>query len=766
MANTNETGGKTFRVIGTRPIRHDGVDKVTGRAKYGADYAFPGMLHGKTLRSPHAHALIKSINIEKALKVPGVKAIITSADLPELPDKIDASGEIPTNLSHVSSNVLARGKVLYDGHAVAAVAATSAHIAEEAVRLIEVDYEVLPPVMSVEAAMKAGAPILLPKLRNAEDGDKPTNVANHIQLPRGDIDEGFRQADFIVEREFKTAMVHQGYIEPHNAVAIYNSDGRSTIYCSTQGTFNVRSLTAQILDMPEGNIKVVPAEIGGGFGGKLVVYLEPLALLLSKKTGQPVRLVMTRGEVLRATGPTSGSTIRCKMGATKDGKLVAAEVWMAYEAGAFPGSPVGAGAMTIIAPYDIPNFKIDAYDVVVNRPKTAAYRAPGATNAAMASETIIDELAEKCGIDPCDFRLLNGAREGVAHTAGPAYARIGYLETIAAIKNSPHYKSKLEGPYRGRGVASGFWFNIGWQSSALVNLQSDGTATLVIGSVDVGGTRAAQAMIVAEVLGLEVNEVRPLVADTDSIGYNDVTGGSRTAVTTGAAVFQASNEVVRQVKERAAKLWETNPEDVVFDNGVLTLTTDKTKTLTIKEVASKLGKTGGPISGSGTVNLGTVGPSFAATCIDVEVDPDTGKVQILRATVAQDVGKALHPSYVEGQMQGGTAQGIGWALNEEYYYDSRGSLRNIGLLDYRMPTCLDLPMIETVIVEVPAPGHPIGSRGVGEVSIIPPPAAVANAIAHAIGSRLTELPMSPPHVLKAIIKNRGSEIQAAAAGGR
>jgi xanthine dehydrogenase molybdenum-binding subunit len=766
MADTNESARKTFRVIGTRPIRHDGVDKVTGRAKYGADYALPGMLHGKILRSPHAHAVIKSINTDKARAFPGVRAVITSADLPELPDQIDASGEIPTNLNHISSNILARGKVLYDGHAVAAVAATSAHIAEEALRLIEVEYELLPAVMSVEAAMKPGAAILLPNLRNAEDGDKPTNVANHIQLPRGDINEGFKQADFVVEREFKTAMVHQGYIEPHNAVAIYNSDGHGIVYCSTQGTFHVRSLTAAMLGMPEGNIKVVPAEIGGGFGGKLAVYLEPLALLLSKKTGQPVRLVMTRGEVLRATGPTSGSTIRCKMGATKDGKLVAAEIWMAYEAGAFPGSPVGAGAMTIIAPYDIPNFKIDAYDVVVNRPKTAAYRAPGATNAAMASETIIDELAEKCGIDPCEFRLINGAKEGVPHTAGPAYPRIGYLETVEAIKNSPHYKSKLEGPYRGRGVASGFWFNIGWQSSALVNLQSDGTATLVIGSVDVGGTRAAQAMVAAEVLGLEANEVRPFVADTDAIGYNDVTGGSRTAVATGAAVFQAANDVVRQVKERAARIWEAKVEDVVFDNGKLSLTTDKAKTLTIKEVAARQGKTGGPINGSASVNLGTVGPSFAATCVDVEVDPDTGKVQILRATVAQDVGKALHPSYVEGQMQGGTAQGIGWALNEEYFYDSRGTLRNIGLLDYRMPTCLDLPMIETAIVEVPAPGHPIGSRGVGEVSIVPPPAAIANAIARAIGARLTELPMSPPRVLKAILMNRGRETQAAAAGGR
>jgi xanthine dehydrogenase molybdenum-binding subunit len=444
--------------------------------------------------------------------------------------------------------------------------------------------------------------------------------------------------------------------------------------------------------------------------------------------------------------------------------LVAAEIWMAFEAGAFPGSPVGAGAMTIIAPYDIPNFVIDAYDVVVNRPKTAAYRAPGATNAAMASETVIDELAEKCGIDPCEFRLMNGAKEGTASPAGPAFPRIGYLETIQAIKNSPHYKSKLDGPNRGRGVASGFWFNIGWQSSAVVNLHSDGTASLVIGSVDVGGTRAAQAMIVAEILGIDVNDVRPLVADTDAIGYNDVTGGSRTAVTTGAAVFEASSDIVRQLKERAAKTWEKKPEEIVIENGVLSVPGDKEKSMTVKQVAARLARTGGPLTASASVNLGTVGPSFSATCVDVEVDPDTGKVQILRATVAQDVGKALHPSYVEGQMQGGTAQGIGWALNEEYFYDGKGTLRNSGLLDYRMPTCLDLPLIETCIVEVPAPGHPIGSRGVGEVSIVPPPAAVANAIYHATGVRMGELPMSPPRLLKAILNKRSEkESQSAAA---
>ncbi len=763
------TDGQKFRVIGTRPIRHDGIEKVTGAAKYGADYSFPGMLHGKVLRSPHAHALIKSIKVDKALALPGVKAIVTSADLPELADRIEQGGEIPVNMAHVSLNILARRKVLYDGHAVAAVAATSPHIAEEALKLIEVEYEPLPAVMKIEEAMKPGAPILLPNLRNKDDGpDKQTNVANHLQFKRGDVEAGFKSADYVVEREYHTSMVHQGYIEPHAAVGIYNPDGHATIYCSTQGTFVVRSMSAGVLGMQESSIKVVPAEIGGGFGGKTTIYLEPLSVLLSKKSGHPVKLVMSRGEVLRASGPTSGGTLRCKMGATKDGKIVAAQVWMAYEAGAFPGSPVGAGAMCIVAPYNIPNILIDAYDVVVNRPKTAAYRAPGATNAAMASETVIDELAEKCKIDPCDMRLLNGAQEGTAQTAGPPYKRIGYIETIQAIKNSPHYKSKLEGPNRGRGVGSGFWFNVGFQSSAMVNIHNDGTASVVVGSVDIGGSRAVQAMIAAEVLGLDVNSVRPIVADTDSIGYTDVTGGSRTAFATGLAVYEAANDALTQLKERAAKLWEKKPEEVEFDNGTGTFSVkggdSKVAPMALKDVASKLARTGGPVSGRATVNARGVGPGFAALCVDVEVDPDTGKVQILRATIAQDVGRAMHPSYVEGQMQGGTAQGIGWALNEEYFYDDKGIMRNSGFLDYRMPTCLDLPLIETAIVEVPTPGHPLGIRGVGEVSIVPPPAAVANAIYRAVGVRMTELPMSPPRLLKAILKKRSSgETQAAAA---
>jgi xanthine dehydrogenase molybdenum-binding subunit len=764
MATSTSTTGQDFKVIGTRPIRHDGVEKVIGSAKYGADYSFPGMLHGKVLRSPYAHARIKSINFEKALKLPGVFAVATSADLPELPNKNVPVGELSMNPHHLSHNILARDKTLYDGHPVAAVAATNANTAEEALKLIEVEYEPLPPVMTVDEAMRPGAPILLADLRNKEEGpDKQTNVAGHYQFQRGDVKEGFKTADFVVEHEFKTAMVHQGYIEPHNAVAIYSSDGHATVYCSTQGTFLVRSLSAQVLGMTEGRIKVVPAEIGGGFGGKTTIYLEPLAILLSKKTGRPVKMVMNRAEVLRATGPTSGSKIKVRMGATKEGKITAAEIWMGYEAGAFPGSPVSMAAMTIVAAYNIPNLLVDAYDVVVNRPKTCSYRAPGTSNAAFASESVIDELAEKCGVDPLDFRIMNGSHEGTPQTAGPAFKRIGFIETCEAIKNSEHYKSKLTGANRGRGVASGFWFNAGFQSSATVNIHSDGTASVVTGSVDIGGSRAAMAMIAAEVLGLRAEDVRPVVADTDSAGHTDLTAGSRTTLATGLAVYQAAQDAVRQLKERAAKMWDKKPEEVEFLSGTLKPTQNGVPPLTIVDIAKRFPQTGGPITGRATVNARGVGPAFATACIDVEVDPETGKVQILRCTSAQDVGKAIHPAYVEGQIQGGTAQGIGWALNEELFYDDKGILRNTGFLDYRMPTCLDLPFIETIIVEVPNPGHPLGVRGVGEVSIVPPPAAVANAIYRAVGVRMTELPMSPPRLSKAILeKRRGKERRGAA----
>jgi xanthine dehydrogenase molybdenum-binding subunit len=742
-----------FKVIGTRPIRHDGIDKVTGRAKYGADYSFPDMLHGKILRSPHAHAKIKAINVEKALRLPGVKAVVTAQDLPDIANKEEAIGEIVLNPHYLSLNILARDKVLYDGHAVAAVAAISPHIAEEALGLIEVEYEPIAPVLDVEAAMAQGAPIVLPELPNEEQPGRRTNIAKHLQFKAGDLEAGFKKADFVIERQFKTAMVHQGYIEPHNALAMYNCDGHATIHCSTQGPIEIRSLSAQVLQIPTGNIKVVPAEIGGGFGGKCMPYVEVLALLLSKKTGHPVKFVMTRAEVLRATGPSSGSVIDIKMGATKDGRITAAEIKLAYEAGAFPGSPVGAGALCIIAPYNIENFQIDGYDVLVNRPKAGAYRAPGATNAAFASETVIDELAEKCGIDPIEFRLKNAAVEGTRHTSGRPYGRIGFVEVCEAIKKSAHYRSRLEGKNRGRGVAFGFWFNGGMQSSAAVNVHNDGSASVVTGSVDIGGSRASMAMIAAEVLGLAAEDVRPVVADTDSISQTDVTGGSRVTLATGLAVYQAAHEVIAQLKERAARVWQIKPDDVEYAGGRLISRNNGVPPMTLKELAASFVHNGGPVSGRASVNAGPqVAPAFAGCVVDLEVDPETGKVEVLRATIAQDAGKAIHPSYVEGQMQGGMVQGLGWALSEEYYFDQKGTMRNAAFLDYRMPTCLDVPSIETTIVEVPNPKHPLGIRGAGEVPIVPPPAAAANAIYRAVGVRMTQLPMSPPRLLKEILR--------------
>ncbi len=763
MSDRNESNGE-FRVVGTRPIRHDGEDKVTGRAKYGADYNLPGMLHGKVLRSPHVHALIKSINTAKALRHPGVHAVITGADFPEVKGAMAQVGELVVNTHYLSLNVMARDKVLYDGHAVAAVAAVSKHVAEEALELIEVEYEPLPPVMTAEEAMRDDAPVLLPELRQMfmksrvdpgvpEGPDRPSNIAGHIQLQRGDLEAGFAAADFIVEREFRTAAVHQGYIEPQNALAVWDASDHVVIYCSTQGSFNVRTLTAAVLTMPEGRIRVVPAEIGGGFGGKTTVYLEPLAVLLAKKTGRPVKMSMTRNEVLRATGPTSGTMFRVKIGADRTGKITAAQVWMAYEAGAFPGSPFAPGAMTTLGPYHIENLLIDTFDVVVNRPKVAAYRAPGAPASAFACECVINELAEKCGIDPIEFRLRNAARQGSPQPAGPPFKKIGFIETLEAMRESRHYRSELIGANRGRGVASGFWFNGGLQSSADVNIHLDGTVSVVTGSVDIGGSRASMAMIAAEVLGVDVKDVRPLVADTDAIGHNDVTGGSRVTLATGMAVYHAAHDALRQLKLRAAQLWDCDPQEVDFARGVFTRRGKQTPPLTIKDLGARLISTGGPVVGRASLNagaVGAVGNAFATACVDVEVDPETGKVQILRASITQDVGRAIHPSYVEGQMQGGLVQGIGWALNEEYFYDQRGILRNTGLLDYRMPTCLDLPMIETTIVEVPNPDHPLGIRGVGEVNIVPPMAAIAEAIYQAVGVRVTELPINPPRLLNAL----------------
>jgi CO/xanthine dehydrogenase Mo-binding subunit len=741
--------------IGQRTIRPDGVDKVTGRAAFAADSTMPGMIWAKVLRSPHPHARIKSINTAKAEALPGVKAVVTAKDVVDFP--LDKSVMLGIqDMRWMCRNVMAREKVLFPGHPVAAVAATSEEIAAHACTLIEVDYEVLPWSIEIDDALKADAPILHEFLKY--DG-KPSNIAGKLEIKKGDVAEGFKQAEIVIERSFTTRPVHQGYIEPHACLVSVGADNKTTIWSSSQGQFMVRAMTSLLTGIQQSDIRAIPAEIGGGFGGKTIVYLEPLATLLAKKSGRPVKMVMTREEVMRATGPTSGSKSTVKIGVTKDGKIVAAQGTFYLQAGAFPGSPIRGAAGCSFSPYDIPHVLSIGYDVLSNRSKVAAYRAPGAPIGAHAVECVLDEVAEALKMDPLEFRRLNGAKQGTKASHGPVFPRIGYLETVEAAKNSEHYKTPL-GKNQGRGVASGFWFNAGGESSAQVNITEDGNVVVTTGHPDIGGSRAAIANICAELLGIDYRRVSVIIGDTQTIGFSNLTGGSRVLFASAMVVTEATEKVISTMRQRAAKIWEIDPDAVKWEDGAALPAGDnagKFQPLTLRELAEKAPSMGGPIGASTQVNTQGAEGGFGTHICDVEMDFDLGIARVVRYTAVQDVGRAVHPSYVEGQLQGGVGQGIGWALNEEYIYTKDGKVDNPGFLDYRMPVCSDLPMIDTILVEVPNPKHPQGVKGVGEVPLVPVMAAVANAIYNATGRRFYALPMSPPKVLEGLETRQAAE---------
>ncbi|MBZ9770357.1 xanthine dehydrogenase family protein molybdopterin-binding subunit [Mesorhizobium sp. CA6] len=744
--------GRNFSSVGTRPVRPDGVDKVTGRARYGADFNMAGQLVGRVLRSPHAHAVIKSINTSKAEKLAGVKAVITAKDLPDLTDG-DAA------MYDILDNCMARKKALYDGHAVAAVAAIDARTARQALKLIEVDYEVLPHVTDVDEAAQHHAPLINDQVYTEgleEKPAKPSNVTKRTQFGHGDVHKGFAEADFIVERSFKTEQTHQGYIEPHACVASVNPDGTAELWVCTQGHFVYRQHCAQLLGLEASKLRVTSSEIGGGFGGKTHVWAEPVALALSRKAGRPVKLVMTRDEVFRASGPTSATSIDVKIGARKDGTITAAEATLRYSCGPYAGSWAEIGAMTAFACYKLENVKTVGYEVLVNRPKTAAYRAPSAPMAAFAVESAVDELAKELGMDAVDFRIKNAAQEGTRSSYGPVYGPIGIGPTLEAVKSHPHMKAPLKAN-QGRGMACGFWFNFGGQTCTDLNIGMDGTVSLAVGTVDVGGSRASLSLVAAEELGIDYSNVKAIVADTSSLGYNDMTDGSRGTFSSSMATISAARNAIKILKDRAAQMWDIPVEDVTWEKGHAIAKGEKygnLSPLSLKDIAAKSGTTGGPIAGHSELVADGAGVSFATHICDIEVDPETGATRVIRYTVVQDAGKAVHPTYVEGQYQGGAAQGIGWALNEEYIYGKDGRLQNAGFLDYRIPVCSDLPMIDTQILEIPNPNHPYGVRGVGETSIVPPLAAIANAVSNAVGVRMTHIPMSPPRILAALEAER------------
>jgi len=742
-----------YSIVGTCPPRVDAVDKVTGRAVYGPDVSLPGLLHGQVLRSPHAHARIRAIDTSRAQALPGVRAVVTAGDLPGAEERAAGSGEGDPQARTMRDYTLASDKVLFVGHLIAAVAASSPHVAEQALALIAVDYEVLPAVMDVLEAMQDAAPLLHETMKTwslAGESQAPSNVASHVRYVKGDVVQGFAEADVIVEREFRSVTVHQGYLEPHASTALWGLDGRLTVYTTTQGAFGVRDHLATLLHLPLSTIRVVPTEVGGAFGGKNASHLDAIAALLSRKAGRPVKIVMTRAEVFLGTEPTPGTVIRVKMGATRAGRLTAAQAELYYEAGAYPGSMMDAAANAIFGAYDVPHGQVDGYDVVVNRPKTGAYRAPGVTPACFACEQVVDELAERLGFDPLEFRLLNCAREGTRQVGGAVHTSIGAAEVLEATRAHEHYRAPLEGAQRGRGVAFGYWGNWGAQSSSTISVNADGTVTLVVGSVDITGTRTSLAMQVAETLGLTVEQVKPRMGDTDSVGFTETSAGSRTTVATGIAVVKAAQDVLAQMCARAASMWRVPVDTVSYCEGVFSTSQDPGQRLPFAELAAQLPYTGGAVTGVGNVDVQEWGVSFGAHIVDVEVDPETGRVTILRYTAVQDVGRAIHPVQVEGQMQGGTVQGIGWALYEGYAYDGEGHMLNPTLLDYKLPTALDVPPIETVIVEVPYPKHPYGARGVGEMPIVPPPAALANAIYRATGARVCQLPMTPARILQSM----------------
>lgn len=748
--------------VGTRPVRPDGLQKVVGTARFGNDYAPADLLVGKVLRSPHAHARILSIDTSQAEALSGVHAVLTGQDFPDFPNEYAGIERLQKNLHHDVRNTMAKEKAFYHGHAIAAVAAKDEWTAKKALSLIEVQYEPLPHVISIEDAIAPNAPLVHETMvtRNlTPPSSTPSNITRRYEANLGDIQKGFAEAEIIIEKTFETAVVHQGYIEPHACVAEFAENGMSHLWVSSQGHFQMRDLTAALTGIPASDIRATPAEIGGGFGGKTKVYLEPLAMLLSKKSGRPVKMSMTREEVFRATGPAPDSKMRVKIGAKYDGTITASEIELYYNSGAFPGAPFINGILCAFAHYAIPHQRGIGFDVVSNRAMTAAYRAPGSEQTCFAVESVLDILSKQLAMDPIDLRLMNAIQRGDPQIGERNMTHEGFVEILQNLKAHPSYLRPL-GKNQGRGIAAGYWHNMSGHSGATCTIHPDGAVTIANSSPDIGGTRATMAMMAADTFGIPYENIRSEVLDTVSVPYGTQTGGSRVTFATGKAVIGAVEAVIEQLKSRAADIWGVDVNAVRWRDGAAHPSSSNVgdfEPLTLEALAKDAEATGGHFVASYGQTMSGHAPALSAMLCDVEVDPETGAVKVINFTTCLDAGCAIHPAYVEGQMEGGAAQGIGWALNEAYVYGSDGVLQNASWLDYRMPVASDLPMIETIINETPNPYHPFGVKGVAEASMVCAPAAVANAVSNALDRRMTSLPMNPEAVLNAL-ENRQYEL--------
>jgi xanthine dehydrogenase molybdenum-binding subunit len=741
-----------YSIVGKRVPRVDALGKVTGSAIYSGDMSLPGMLHAKIARSPYAYAIIKRIDISKALALEGVKAVITAEDVPGYKNR---SPLLLVEMPH-----LAQDRVTYESQPVAVVAAVSKDIAEKAVGMVEVEYEEMPPVLDVVEAMKPDTPPIYPNLytnfiaRPPTDTDsKPSNIAYHMSVSRGDLEAGFKQADLIIENTFQTQPVHHGYLEPFAAMAKANLNGtKVTIWTQTQGVFTARGMIAEFLGMPATHVNMIPVEIGGAFGGKSFLPLAPLCALLAIKTGQPVRMEMSREEVLKDARPAPGSLSTIKMGLTMQGKITAVSAQFIYDAGGFPEM---SHAMFVrgntFGQYKISNIYIEAYDVLTNKIPVTYYRAPSTPQSHFAIESQMDIAAKALGIDPIELRLLNTVVEGDTAPSGEIVPKVGYKETLEKMADYLKIRGPVKGSNRGRGIASGFWHGAAGSWGAYVNVNIDGTVTLVIGVTDVSGSRTSVAQIVAEEFGLPMESVSVVVGDTDTAPWASPSVGSQTIYSLSHAVFRACQDAKEQLKTLAAPRLGVDISEIEFSGGNATARGNPQKSIPLAALArSSLGFRGnGPVVGRGSIAGLPPAPSIAVHAVDVEVDKDTGKVRVISYVVAQDIGLAINPLSVEGQMQGAVTQGIGWALMEGYVFE-KGKVQNTSFLDYRLPTAADVPMIDTIIVEVNSTTGIYGLRHVGEPPLVGTLAALANAVHDAIGVRIKTLPMTPEVILKAI----------------
>ena len=741
-----------FNVLGKNHVRVDAFDKVTGHSTYAGDVYLPEMLMCKVLTSPRSHARIVSIDTSEAEALPGVRGVITGRDFP---DVFFGSGALRDR------RVMARDEVFYIGEPVAAVAADDEITAVEALSLIRVEYEDLDSIVDPVASLTGSSTVVHPDLEDFEGYAFALggNNCTMLDADRGDVDAAFAEAGHIIEETYHTQPINQGFLEPMACVANVEANGRLTVWASTQGPYQIRQQLASVLEMPIGNIKIIAMEMGGGFGAKLRLALEAFPALLSMKTGRPVKLVNTREETFTLNGPRLETNIYLKTAVTGDGKITAREARSIFDVGAYLGAGPNSGVGHGLGAYDISNFRLRSYGVYTNKVYVGSYRASGVADMTFAVESHMDVIAHRLGMDPLEFREKNALKEGDVSVSGARIPRHGLAEVMEALKDrmaQPRNGADSE-PDNGRvargvGIAVGEWRSGSGPSTASISVNEDGTVGLLTGSVDISGSDTSLAQIAAEVLGIELEQVIVAKRDTDLAPFTGPSGGSRIVYSQGKAVEMAAGDTRGKLLALAADRLGVQAEALECEGGTVYVMDNPPQSIGLGQLARmSLSSRGGPIIGTASLSSMPYNPVFNAQGAEVLVDRETGQVKVTRFVQAQDVGLAVNPMGVEGQLEGGAVQGIGRALSEEIQIDpDTGQVRNPSLATYLMPLAIDMPEIENVLIEVPSEDGPFGLRAVAEPPGFGPPAAIANAIYDAVGVRIRTLPLSPERVLAAM----------------